>query len=234
MKTLIIPDLHEPSAAVLDCIEDLIRRERPDRTVFLGDYFDQYNDGPADTERMASWLSNSLGKENRVHLIGNHDASYFWPCDTTYCPGFTWEKEAVVQRILGAAAHARFQFHTWIEGWLLTHAGLAAAWVPEGIDVAPWLESEARNAWTAFAQDRDHWFLATGSLRGGRQRAGGILWADWREPRWPGRQIFGHTPAAVVRQDSTAICLDTNLGKGPQHAVVLIDGVPTVRPIRAA
>lgn len=234
MKTLIFPDLHQPLQHVLDSIEAVIERERPDKTVFLGDYFDQFGDTPADAERMALWLAESLKDARRAHLIGNHDASYLWPGDSTYCPGFSREKETVIRAVLGPGAHTRFQFHEWVQGWLLTHAGLAAAWVDETFDVAPWLDREAQEARDAFAANRDHWFVATSAMRGGRERAGGILWCDWREQRWPGKQLFGHTPAREVRQTTNSVCLDTNIGEGPQHFAMLLDGVLTIHDQRSA
>ena len=41
MKTLIIPDMHNKTAEA----EHVIQKENPDRTVFLGDYFDSYGEG---------------------------------------------------------------------------------------------------------------------------------------------------------------------------------------------
>lgn len=234
MKTLIFPDLHQPPQHVLAAIEVAIEQQRPDKSVFLGDYFDQFGDTPADAERMALWLAESFKDARRVHLIGNHDASYLWPNDTTYCPGFATEKEAVIRAVLGPDAHTRFQFHEWVDGWLLTHAGLASAWVPEGVDVRPWLDQAAETARQAFAANREHWFIATGTMRGGRDRAGGVLWCDWREQRWPGKQLFGHTPAREVRQATKSVCLDTNIGEGPQHFAVLLDGVLTIHDLRSA
>src|ERR1035441_7570735 len=102
MKTLIFSDLHEPPHDVLDRIEAIIADERADRIVFLGDYFDQFDDTPRDAARTAAWLAKSLTDPRRTHLIGNHDASYLWPVDSTYCPGFTWEKEGVIRENLGA------------------------------------------------------------------------------------------------------------------------------------
>ena len=40
MKTLIIPDIHTR----FDVAESFIDKERPDNVVFLGDYFDTFDD----------------------------------------------------------------------------------------------------------------------------------------------------------------------------------------------
>jgi hypothetical protein len=249
MKTLIIADLHEPPDPVLEKIEATLASEAPDRVVFLGDYFDQYNDTPADAGRMAKWLKASLADPRRTHLIGNHDASYLWAHDATYCPGFTWEKRLEIGKVLGKdLSPSRFVFHTWVDGWLLTHAGLSAKWYSEGTSldrIVNWLNGEARAARKSFAGGKAHWFIAIGKMRGGMAPTGGILWCDFAELHAvPGvRQIFGHTPAECVRvlkdhmgaplgRQHFQLCLDTNMGNGPQHYAVVEDGKVTVRMLQ--
>jgi hypothetical protein len=235
-KTLIFPDLHSPQASVFAGIERTIDQENPDRVVFLGDYFDHWNDVADDAERTAQWLARSLEDERRIHLIGNHDASYFWPRrEATYCPGWDPGKQAAVDRVLEEGSSNRFKFYVWIDGALLTHAGLATAWVPaELIDIPGWLDGEEAEARDAFSSGRTHWFAAVGSLRGGDHLSGGILWSDWRERRPPIRQIFGHTPALEVRRDLFSVCLDTNIGDGVRHYAVLSDRILTVRTLSGA
>jgi hypothetical protein len=232
MKTLIFPDLHEPPQDVLDRIETLIASEGADRIVFLGDYFDQFYDTPLDAEEMAKWLVKSLADPRRTHLIGNHDASYFWPADSTYCSGFTWEKATVIREILGEKAKNKFVFHTWIDGWLLTHAGLSADWVTVPTDLLPkWIEQEEKAARQAFDQGKDHWFVETGFNRGGLHPSGGILWCDHDELRaiCGVRQIYGHTPRSQPRwKGSDQLCLDTAAGNGPQHFALVDDGAVSV------
>lgn len=233
MKTLIFPDLHEPPAPVLAKIEAIIASEAPDRVVFLGDYFDHYNDTPSDAARTARWLKKSLADPRRTHLIGNHDASYRWPSEATFCPGFTWEKEKAIRLVLGRNAADSFVFHTWVDGWLLTHAGLSAQWVKIDTRVVDeWLFMEDKAARKAFAAGREHWYIAVGPKRGGTARAGGILWCDHRElePVARVRQIYGHTPADHIRRiGQDHICLDTNTGHGPQHYAVVEDGKVATR-----
>jgi hypothetical protein len=232
MKTLIFPDLHEPPASTLSTIERLIGSEAPDRVVFLGDYFDHYYDTLADAARCAQWLKTSLADPRRTHLIGNHDASYLWANEATFCPGFTWEKEKAIRRILRKKAADSFVFHTWVDGWLLTHAGLSAQWVSvEAGIVDQWLITEDQAARGAFAAGKDHWYVAVGLKRGGTARAGGILWCDHRELEpIPGiRQIYGHTPADRVRIWKDHICLDTNTGRGPRHYAAVEDGKVEIR-----
>ena len=71
-KTLVIPDIHND----FKLAEGIIHRERPDHTVFLGDYFDDWYDTVQDAANVAKWLRESLENPDRTHLIGNHDVSY--------------------------------------------------------------------------------------------------------------------------------------------------------------
>jgi hypothetical protein len=235
MKTLIFPDLHEPPQSVFDRIETIIADESADRIVFLGDYFDRFHDTPRDAERTAKWLVKSLADPRRTHLIGNHDASYLWPVDSTYCPGFTWEKAAVIRKNLGPNAKDKFVFHTWVDGWLLTHAGLSENWVTVPADLLPkWIKKEEKAARRAFNQGKPYWFTAVGFLRGGMHPAGGILWCDHLElvPIPKVRQIYGHTPADEPRWEGPDhLCLDTAAGRGPRHFALIDDGAVTVRKL---
>ena len=69
---VIIPDLHNKC----DLAEKIIRRENPDKVVFLRDYFDDFYDTVEDADNTSKWLLGSLRHQDRVHLIGNHDLSY--------------------------------------------------------------------------------------------------------------------------------------------------------------
>jgi hypothetical protein len=235
MKTLIFPDLHEPPQPVFDRIETIIADEHADRIVFLGDYFDQFHDTPSDAERTAKWLVQSLTDPRRTHIIGNHDASYLWLVDSTFCPGFTWEKANVIRDVLGEDSKGKFLFHTWVDGWLLTHAGLSADWVTVPVDLLPkWIENEGKAARSAFDHGKHHWFAEVGRTRGGLRPAGGILWCDHLElaPISEVRQIYGHTPAAEPRwEGSNHLCLDTADRNGPQHFALIDRGAVKVRKL---
>lgn len=235
--TLVFPDLHQPEQAVIDKMEKIVADEKPDKTVFLGDYFDQFGDTAGDARRTAEWLKQSLSDSKRIHLIGNHDASYLWPGPATVCPGYTDEKRSVIEDVLGRDAADKFQFHTWVDGWLLTHAGLASCWLPEAIslaDIPAWLAVEERAAKAAFAIGQPHWFSAIGQRRGGHSPAGGLVWCDWRELEIfhvPGlRQLVGHTPGQIFRRHGqTHICLDMIFG--PRVYALINDGEISIKDL---
>lgn len=146
-----------------------------------------------------------------VMLVGNHEHPYFGG------PGFAgfWPDEEVRRSVLRlrdrgdlVAAHA-------VGDILITHAGLTSYWLRE---FGAWEMSAAEIAEysnrTWASHPRALIFSAIGYARGGREREGGILWADWREtkPRHL-RQLVGHTVGGSIRRRAGATCIDLGAGK---------------------
>ncbi|NIP98144.1 MAG: hypothetical protein GWO24_33865 [Akkermansiaceae bacterium] len=122
MRTLIIPDLHNH----IDSADEWIARYPADRIVFLGDYFDSFDDTPETARATAIWLRDSLACPERIHLWGNHDLAYAFPRNPNLrCSGFTPEKESVIREIL---THRHWQqlrlVHLEPPNFLMVHAGL--------------------------------------------------------------------------------------------------------------
>ena len=103
-RTLIIPDIHHKYRIA----EQIIAKEQPDLTVFLGDYFDDFGDSPEITDKTAKWLVESLShdtidgknrrgkKSRRIHLIGNHDLHYMTKNKNFQCSGYSEQKWRVI------------------------------------------------------------------------------------------------------------------------------------------
>ena len=243
-KAVVIPDIHNkwPRA------EEIIADESPDRIIFLGDYFDDFEDTTEDAEATAAWLAKSLADRSRVHLAGNHDVHYMSDLPELRCSGHSAAKRAA---IAGRGVDwSRLEPCCWLgqagdgaeSAWLCTHAGLSAPFL-ESVRPGPATAASAAVALGAARADLDrardpdhpHPFLQAGSARGGLAETGGIVWCDYRlEFRdVPGlRQIFGHTPAGTVRHGLAAgggggehYCIDTALG----HYIAYKDGAVTVR-----
>jgi hypothetical protein len=200
-KTLVFPDLHQPAQDVLDNINKTIEKNRPCDVVFLGDYFDNYDDTPMDALRMANWLVDSLKDQTRTHLLGNHDMAYFYPGSFTSCSEFGYSKKVVIDKVLGRHIN-KFKFFSWIGDILLTHAGLSKNILDYNRIHASSMKAvyrmmsrESERAAVKLKGGGFHWFAAVSRIRGGYNRAGGIFWGDLTEfVPVPGiRQIFGHT-----------------------------------------
>lgn len=235
MTTLVFPDLHNPTFATLNLIEDTISRDKPCHSVFLGDYFDNWGDTPKDLEGVCAWLHEHVGDKDRTYLIGNHDCSYFFPSQFTRCQGWRPDKMDVVRKSL-AWRISLFKFHAWAQGWLLTHAGLTAEWlVHNDRDIKEWLEEEDEAARGVLNLGDSHWLIAVSNFRGGMDMIAGPLWCDRREfhPTKGLKQIFGHTPGTLpvwINKDN--VCIDTCYKNKTHHYAVIEDGVASVHELK--
>jgi hypothetical protein len=239
-KTLVIPDIHH--ARNLDAVEEAIARERPTTTVFLGDYFDQWDDTAKDAGRTAEWLKSSLKRPDRVHLFGNHDLPYAFP-GMYYCPGFTEEKLNAISDHIAPDDWGNLVLTHWEGNFLMSHAGLTDYYAPtDGMPLRGFLSQQEALALECLSGDRHHWIWAIGRQRGGDDPVGGLVWCDVREFRpIPGiNQIFGHTPTPggifKWEPNSRNWCIDTGTrSSGVRHyalveqdrvSVRMIDGSP--------
>lgn len=231
MGTLILPDIHHRYGVA----EAVIALERPDTTVFLGDYFDSHGDSAGDAARTAAWLAGSLEKKGRVHLIGNHDLSYMTRNPAHHCSGFTEAKYYEIAR--HAIPWNMLRPYYWVGGeWLCTHAGVSRTY----LDARGW--DSVQDALDGAESDLgrldgldygDPSFFQVGESRGGEHGAGGPVWCDYGEfEPVPGvYQVFGHTRDNEVRRTECGgainYCLDTVLS----HYAVYGGGELEVREV---
>lgn len=228
MRTLIVGDLHNK----WNLAEAAISQIPHDRVVFVGDYFDEIGDGRKKAGKTASWLKKSLSAPNRTHLFGNHDFTYFKPKFS--CPGWNERKHKKVNYILTQDDWKKIRFHTWVDQFLVTHAGVHPCHLPQtnNIDkVKEWLEEQEqewlelieRNERFGIGTKNKHWFLNRSISRGGIDTFPGVLWQDWHEdfasgswdffaPKFILHQIVGHTPTGGLKKKywkgSTNYCVD--------------------------
>lgn len=235
-KTLIIPDIHQ--ARNLDAVEEAVARERPTTTVFLGDYFDQWDDTAEDAGRTAEWLKSSLDTPNRIHLFGNHDLPYAFP-GMYYCPGFTEEKLNAISDHIAPDDWGKLVLTHWEGNFLMSHAGWSNFYAPtDGTPLRQFLLQEVARAWDCFKAEKHHWIWAVGRMRSGDDPLGGLVWCDVREFRVIAgiNQIFGHTPTSggVFKwgENSRNWCIDTvTRSFGVRHYAVIEGDRVSVRRI---
>lgn len=199
-RTLVIPDIHMRCAMVDEILATLASRY--DQIVLLGDYFDRPPTergspvSPGEAESVVTWLKDSLARKNRVHLVGNHDLSYFVPRKETYCSGTTTEIRRSIQD--GLLPHLLWEFRaaTQVGPWLLSHAGFHVSHVI-GRD-ATTLVAAANADLELLLTDNARFpvLLGCGWARCGDFRYGGVTWCDWDIEFRPVRglhQVVGHT-----------------------------------------
>lgn len=240
-RCLVIPDVHQDLAWV----ERILAREnaegtaadpgappRPDLVVFLGDYFDSRR-SPAEHATVAdtcAWLDAARTRfgERAVFLLGNHDIQYLEArpaCLARRTPrvlgtkcgsAFVHNTAKRIAKNLSPEFWSAARLFVCVNGWLLSHAGLAlahwpAAPTPEASLAA--LDQQCRAVLAALALRRPvHPLLAAGRVRGGDAPVGGITWLDWDEEfedALPLPQLVGHTASrSGPRRRDRSWCLD--------------------------
>ena len=235
---LIIPDIHNKTARA-----EAIIAQYPDaeEIILLGDYFDSFDDTPADAARTARWLKKSLADPRRRHLFGNHDLPYAFPWNNRLgCPGYTPQKAKVIRDFLGAEHWEQILPYHIIEAVdrpiLFTHAGLT---LPNlyGFELAEQASPGGKFAhlpalplgdhlavmkhefqkWSAACRTCDYHHFMHGGSRHGKPGHGGPQWVDARDftPIHGLDQVVGHTirsePTETIATDSRNLFLDCRL-----------------------
>ena len=233
-KLLAVGDIHH--GPNLEQIDAAIEREKPDLTIFVGDYFDQFHDHFDHARHTARWLKQSLNQPKRVHLWGNHDLPY-GNTGYAYCPGYDPAKERAIRSVMDDSDWAKLKLWHIENRWLFTHAGLSRPYAPTNIEnLATYLGTEEKAAWSALASRNPHWFWSIGTARGGFTPVGGLLWCDWETEFIPVpglNQVLGHTPGSNFRfkcdAQSENWCIDVTAMTGITQ-VLVIEG-DTVRSV---
>jgi hypothetical protein len=212
MKIVAIQDLHHnidwvnPWFAAHTTPEDV--------KVFLGDWFDNWDDTPEIAEKTALWLRDSLKTPNTVFIIGNHEQSYRW---WQYrCTGWTQEKHKVINSILTKDDWAKMKLYYKHDNWYFSHAGLHPKLFCnlDGFVGDKKLQEMCDQAVAYANLGKTSLILNAGYSRGGKQEVGGITWLDWREffPIPGINQVVGHTHDSNIGEfnvkDSKNYCID--------------------------
>jgi len=204
--SLIIPDLHHRWGQA----EKIISNVGADEVIFLGDYFDDFNDTPEMVRETCEWLEASVKKPNRIHLFGNHDVHYAFTYRTFQCSGYEQWKYFIIHDTLPREVWDKLVwYHLLDDQWLLTHAGLHKHNLPDSIKklrtdrpkfiaaIKDHLDHSIKEGFKAAANNVGHWCFNAGLARWGMQKVGGITWCDFEREFFPIKglnQILGHTP----------------------------------------
>lgn len=222
MNILVIPDVHLRKFW-RQCVFDNINKV--DKVVFLGDYFDPYNESDLENDPI-SMMQNIIDlKKNEsdkyILLIGNHDCHYIWddyPKGSRYSVWSAKKYNNIFCDNLDLFNIAFVQDNT-----IFTHAGITKAWrdmcFPELsiLELGKKLASEKLNE-----NSVEFGYLAAISFyRGGWSKAGSCEWADIHEHLDEEHnpeiyddiyQVFGHTQVKKPIITDTWACLDCQKG----------------------
>jgi hypothetical protein len=195
MKTLVWPDVHHRVGLLRKVLEN--HGEKFEKRIFLGDWFDQFNDHPDHAKRTAEYLAELMEDPRNVFIEGNHDTSYRFQQPNFLCSGFTWDKCRFINSVLSYNHWEKFKLFEYEQGWLCSHAG-----VHPRIFEHPILGTTVGEIQRLCDQAKDairsgiyHPVYGCGKAAGGPEIVGGITWLRWYQFRpIPGlNQIVGHT-----------------------------------------
>ena len=125
MKTLVLGDTHGRPYW-----KDIVVKEQPDRVVFIGDYFDSYDDYTA-VEQMSNFEQiinfKESGKAKVVMLIGNHDYHYMRGV-TEHYSGYQYGARPAIEQLLEDNKH-HLQMAYVVYNFIFSHAGISSDWL---------------------------------------------------------------------------------------------------------
>ena len=207
--SLIIPDIHHRWRDA----EKIISSVKSDEIIFIGDYYDDFDDTPEMVRETCEWLEGSVNKPNRIHLFGNHDVHYAFTYRSFQCTGYEQWKYFIISDMISSKVWDKLKWYHFLDNqWLITHAGLHKFNLPESVtkfsgerikfidEIGKYLDHEIINGFRSGATNQSSWIFNAGYSRGGMQRVGGITWCDFEREFFPIQginQLLGHTPQTI-------------------------------------
>jgi len=216
-KILILPDVHNRHEKV----EQIIKSVKPDQTILLGDYFDDFNDDPHSIADTADWFHYSVNQKDRVHICGNHDLHYWFGDNRGLrCSGFDQFKLIAINDFVKKEDWEKLVFfHVLNNKWLLSHGGVHPSWInPSNFQagkiaeytlkyVVGRLKNDSVDCKRNLYAGKNHWFAMPGFSRSNSPYYGGLTWLDWNKEFHPIRginQLVGHTPNYYLNWSNVA------------------------------
>jgi hypothetical protein len=131
MKTIVLGDTHGRSVWKL-----IVNMEKPDRVIFIGDYFDSYDLSAVEQmhnfNEIIEYKETSFSREGTLEehktqvilLIGNHDHHYFPEIGNTGTSGYQYGAAAAISRMIDENRQ-HLQMAYSFDNFLFTHAGVS-------------------------------------------------------------------------------------------------------------
>ena len=192
MKTILIPDIHTNH----HWVEGFLKDKKYDQVIFMGDYFDHYNDTKESNAETAGWLIESLKKPDRIHLLGNHDIPYMFQ-GMYPCSGYTTDKFSSINSVMTQKDWEKLKAFHVIDPWIVSHAGINRNMSHSIYGFREeYLQKKSDEAFEQARAGIECDFFNAGMSRYGPAQVGGITWADWNVDFMPIdgiNQVVGHT-----------------------------------------
>ena len=135
MKTVVLGDIHGRSNWKL-----AIHQEKPDRVIFIGDYFDSFE--ISGIEQIDNFKQIIKYKEDNpqievVLLIGNHDHHYFPEVGYTGTSGYQKGISPSITQVVDENRN-HLQMAYGFKDYLFTHAGVSPVWMDKVFGPDDW------------------------------------------------------------------------------------------------
>jgi hypothetical protein len=186
--TIVVGDLHGKIDIARRALD--LAQHTNEQVVFVGDYLDSFDLPTENHIDLLELLLDTRDCYNVITLMGNHELSYLVP--SLRASGFRADIAEYIQSkpALLMEMHKKLEPFVSINGWLITHAGVSANWLPSYIG--------SNNLIEALGSSLERMHYDIGYARGGTASCGGIYWCDYYDEFVPVpgvKQIFGHTRA---------------------------------------
>jgi hypothetical protein len=230
MKWLVIPDVHQR----IGLVDKILKHETYDAVVWLGDFFDNFNDTVLEAAKTARWLKRRMEEHPEdLFVLGNHDAHYAFPFDGFRCSGYTYDKMKTIREVLSINEWNRFNLFVQVDDWTMSHAGFHSdlAHPKTGFKDIEWMAAQENSALEQASYGKVHPWLAAGVSRGGWMATGGVNWLDWDNEFKPVpglNQIVGHTPHEEPQRRRRDGSINWGLDTHNRHYGVIQDGILTI------
>ena len=123
-KTVIIGDTHGR-----DCWKQIVASESPDRVIFIGDYFDSFDNTAVEQmhnfQEIIDWKQS--GQSEVIMLIGNHDYHYMRGVTQYYSGYQSGARPAIEQLLYENKNHMQMAYG--MNGFIFSHAGVSSDWL---------------------------------------------------------------------------------------------------------
>lgn len=127
MKTVILGDTHGRPHW-----KSIVANEAPDRVIFIGDYFDSYDDYTAaeqmyNFQEIIDWKKS--GQCGVALLVGNHDYHYMRGVTEHYSGYQSGARSAIEQLLEDNKEHMQMVYQMGI--FMFSHAGISKTWLED-------------------------------------------------------------------------------------------------------
>ena len=124
MKTLVLGDTHGR-----DYWKGIVASENPDRVIFIGDYFDSFDNTAVEQmhnfKEIIDWKQS--GQSEVIMLIGNHDYHYMRGVSQYYSGYQAGARPAIEQLLYENRQHMQMAYG--MGGFIFSHAGVSMDWL---------------------------------------------------------------------------------------------------------